>query len=139
MAKKYYDEDIDLTVDWGGDPNTGYLPVAGSKVQKVIKESINSKIGYLGVVEGTGQGFYVLARDKETFDAYKETITDANPVGDINMDGIDGRRFDAPFNYKMDIKLLDPPSGYKSALLSSSGNSIKFTAETLDNNNTPQG
>ena len=139
MAKKYYDKDIDLTVDWGGDENTENLPVAGSKVQKVIKESINSKIGYLGVVEGTGQGFYVLARDKETFDAYKETITDANPVGDINMDGIDGRRFDAPFNYKMDIKLLDPPSGYKSALLSSSGNSIKFTAETLDNNNTPQG
>ena len=37
MAKKYYDGDITLTTDWGGDSSTGNLPVVGSKVQKVIK------------------------------------------------------------------------------------------------------
>ena len=36
MAKKYYDGDITLDVDWGGkDKETNYLPVVGEKVQKV--------------------------------------------------------------------------------------------------------
>lgn len=138
MAKKYYDGDITLTTDWGGDSTTGNLPVVGSKVQKVIKESINSKVGYVGRVDKTGQGFYVLTRDKETFNAYLETITDENPFGDLMMDGINGR-FDAPFNYKMNITLLNPENGYKSALAGSTGNVIKFTAETRDANDTPQG
>ena len=138
MAKKYYDEDITLKTDWGGDNTTGNLPVSGSKVQKVIKESINSKVGYVGHVEKKGQGFYVLTRDEETFKQYKETITDEKPFGDLSMEGVNGR-FDAPFNYKMNITLLNPESGYKSTLAGSTGNVIKFKVETLDNNNTPQG
>lgn len=137
MAKKYYDGDITLNTDWGGDASTKNLPVVGSKVQKVIKESINSKVGYVGRVERAGQGFYVLARDKETFHIYESTITEDNPSGDLNMDGINGS-FDAPFNYKMDITLKNPESGYKSTLLSSVNNIIKFTAQTLDNNGSPQ-
>ena len=138
MAKKYYDGDITLTTDWGGDASTENLPVVGSKVQKVIKDSINSKVGYVGRVDKTGQGFYVLTRDEETFNAYLETITDENPFGDLMMDGINGR-FDAPFNYKMNITLLNPENGYKSTLVGSTGNVIKFTAETRDANDTPQG
>ena len=138
MAKKYYDEDITLKTDWGGDNTTGNLPVSGGKVQKVIKESINSKVGYVGRVEKTGQGFYVLTRDEETFNEYVKTISDENPFGDLNMDGVNGR-FDAPFNYKMNITLINPESGYKSTLVGSTGNVIKFKAETLDSNNTPQG
>ena len=137
MAKKYYDEDITLKTDWGGDDTTGNLPVSGGKVQKVIKEGINSKVGYVGRVEKTGQGFYVLTRDEETFNEYVKTISDENPFGDLNMDGVNGR-FDAPFNYKMNITLINPESGYKSTLVGSTGNVIKFKAETLDNNNTPQ-
>lgn len=138
MAKKYYDEKITLTTDWGGDETTGKLPVAGSRVQEVIKEGINSKVGYVGRVERTGQGFYVLTRDEEVFNKYLETITDENPFGDLGMDGVNGR-FDAPFNYKMNISLINPENGYKSTLMGSTGNVIKFRAETLDNNNTPQG
>lgn len=138
MAKKYYDGDITLTTDWGGDASTENLPVVGSKVQKVIKESINSKVGYVGRVDKTGQGFYVLSRDEDTFNTYLDTITEENPFGDLTMDGINGR-FDAPFNYKMNITLLNPENGYKSALASSTGNVIKFTAETRDANDTPQG
>ena len=137
MAKKYYDGDITLNTDWGGDASTKNLPVVGSKVQKVIKESINSKVGYVGRVEKAGQGFYVLARDKETFNIYESTITEDNPYGDLNMDGINGS-FDAPFNYKMDITLITPESGYKSTLLNSVNNIIKFRAQTLDNNGSPQ-
>jgi hypothetical protein len=141
MAKKYYDEDITLKTDWGGDDTTGNLPVSGGKVQKVIKEGINSKVGYVGYVENkkSGQGFYVLTRDEDVFNKYRGTITEEKPWGDINMDGVDGRRFDAPFNYKMNITLLNPESGYKSTLAGSTGNVIKFKAETLDSNNTPQG
>lgn len=140
MAKKYYDEDITLKTDWGGDDTTGNLPVSGGKVQKVIKEGINSKVGYVGYVENkSGQGFYVLTRDEDVFNKYKGTITEEKPWGDINMDGVDGRRFDAPFNYKMNITLLNPESGYKSTLAGSTGNVIKFKVETLDSNNTPQG
>ena len=138
MAKKYYDEKITLATDWGGDDSTGKLPVAGSRVQEVIKESINSKVGYLGRIDGVGQGFYVLTRDEETFNRYKETITEEYPFGDLEMDGVTGR-FDAPFNYKMNITLINPENGYKSALLGSTGNVIKFKAETLDNSDTPQG
>ena len=138
MAKKYYDGDITLKTDWGGDESTGNLPVIGSKVQECIKESINSKVGYVGRVDKTGQGFYVLSRDEETFNVYLETITDENPFGDLTMEGINGR-FDAPFNYKMSIQLINPENGYKSTLAGSTGNVIKFKAETLDNNDTPQG
>ena len=137
MAKKYWDGDITLDTDWGGDTSTGNLPVVGSKVQEIIKDSIKSKVGYVGRVERTGQGFYVLARDEKTFLEYEKTITEDNPFGDTSMDGIVGR-FDAPFNYKMDITLKNPESGYKSTLLSSVNNIIKFTAQTLDNNGSPQ-
>ena len=138
MAKKYYDGEITLNTDWGGDESTNNLPVVGSRVQEVIKNSINSKVGYVGLVEKTGQGFYVLSRDEETFKAYTATITDEKPFGDLTMDGINGR-FDAPFNYKMNITLINPENGYKSVLAGSTGNIIKFKAETLDTNNTPQG
>lgn len=137
MAKKYYEGDITLKTDWGGDSSTNNLPVIGSKVQKVIKEGINSKVGYVGRVEHTGQGFYVLTRDEETFNSYLKTVSDDNPFGDLSMDGVNGR-FDAPFNYKMNITLINPEGGYKSTLFGTSGNIIKFKAETLDNNNTPQ-
>lgn len=138
MAKKYYDGDIKLTTDWGGDATTGNLPVIGSKVQKVIKDSINSKVGYVGRVDKAGQGFYVLSRDEATFNEYLKTITEDKPFGDTDMDGINGH-FDAPFNYKMNITLINPESGYKSALSDSTGNIIKFTAETRDANDSPQG
>ena len=88
MAKKFYDEDITLSTDWGGDASTGNLPVSGNKVQKVIKESINSKVGYVGRVEKSGQGFYVLTRDEDIFNKYVETISDENPFGDLTMDGV---------------------------------------------------
>ena len=136
MAKKYYDGELNLNLDWGGTETQ--LPLSGGSVQKIIKDSLNSKIGYLGRIDKTGQGFYVLSRDEATFNAYRETITDDKPFGDIDMDGIEGRRFDAPFNYKMNITLLNPENGYKSTLLGSTGNIIKFSAETRDANDSPQ-
>ena len=68
------------------------------------------------MLKKVGQGFYVLSRDEATFNEYLKTISDENPFGDLTMDGIIGR-FDAPFNYKMNITLINPENGYKSTLL----------------------
>ena len=137
MAKKYWDGDITLNTDWGGDESTNNLPVIGEKVQKVIKDNINSKVGYVGRVDKTGKGFYVLCRDKETFELFLQTVTDSNPFGDTQMDGVNGT-FDAPFNHKMEINVLNPSSGYQSVLSGTTGNIVKFTARTLDISNNEQ-
>ena len=79
MAKKYYNGEITLNTDWGGDESTGNLPVVGSRVQEAIKKGINSKAGFVGRVEKVGQGFYVLSRDEATFNEYLKTISDENP------------------------------------------------------------
>lgn len=136
MANKYYEGELNLDLEWGGIKDV-QDPLSGQQVQTIIKDSINSKVGYVGRVERTGQGFYVLSRDQKTFEEYLKTISEDNPLGDLTMDGINGH-FDAPFNYKMDITLLNPENGYKSTLVGSTGNVIKFKAETLDSNNTPQ-
>ncbi len=40
-----YDKKIGKNTDWGGDSSTGYLPVAGNRVQEYIKGELNSKVG----------------------------------------------------------------------------------------------
>lgn len=138
MAKQYYDGEVTMDTDWGGNKETGQLPVSGEKVQKFIKDSINSKVGYVGLVERIGQGYYVLARDEETFNEYKKTINDENPFGNLDMDGINGR-FDAPFNYKMNINFIGKSeSGYQSTMLGNTGNYVNFTAQTVDASDVPQ-
>ena len=45
MPKKYYDEEINKHIDWGGDESTEFLPVKGNRVQEFIKKSLNGKMG----------------------------------------------------------------------------------------------
>jgi len=47
MSSSTYDQDIDKNVDWGGDTSTGGEPVSGRAVQKFIKDTLQSKIGYI--------------------------------------------------------------------------------------------
>ena len=132
MAKKYYDNEIDFTVDWGGDVNTENLPVSGKRVQEVIKNEVNSKVGCVKLYEKGG--YYVLCRDENAFNEWKSTVTADLPFGDENL--IIGR-FDAPYNYSMKISLLDPQNGYKSSLVGTTGNSIRFYANTVDKDDSP--
>ena len=46
---KVYDGKIDLSTDWGGDLSTGGLPVAGGRVQELIKSTFAKKGGYVQV------------------------------------------------------------------------------------------
>lgn len=143
MAKKFWEGDVKMSTNWGGDETTGNLPLSGERVQEFIKENIKSKVGYLGEVKEMTDGtklptaFYVLCRDEECFTAYKQTVTSDNPFGDLTSEGIMGR-FDAPSNYTMKIDVFEPEGGYKSALAGSTGNVIRFKAETQDKSGTPQ-
>ena len=138
MAKKYWDGNVTLNTDWGGDSTTNNLPLSGGTIQKLIKDNINSKVGYVGRVDKIGQGFYVLCRDEETFNKYLETITDDLPLGNLQMDGVNGK-FDAPFNYKMELTVTNPENGYKAVLLGSTNNQITIKGQTVDASNTSIG
>lgn len=131
---KYYDEPItSFDIDWGGDSNTGGVPVSGKRVQEFIKNSINSKVGYVGLYQEGG--YYVLCKDAATFEEWKKTVNTDNPFGEISL--INGH-FDAPYNYSMKIVLLDPEGGYKSSLVGSTGNEIRFYAHTVDKDDSEQ-
>ena len=78
MAKKYYDNRITKTVDWGGDESTSGLPVTGRRVQEFIKNefntleaNVNTKVGY--IVENETEG-------KVYFASNKGTTLDASPI-----------------------------------------------------------
>ena len=45
MAKKIWDEKIGIGTDWGGDESTNNLPVAGNRVQELIKDQLKRKAG----------------------------------------------------------------------------------------------
>ena len=134
MAKKIYDEKIDINVDWGGDESTGNLPVAGNRVQEVIKETLNSKAGFVGMVEKTGM--YVLTKDEDSYMSYLETISDDNPKGDQTL--IVGE-FRAPFEYSASLEILSPTNGYAVILEGTTGNVLKFRPSTKDASGAPVG
>ena len=124
MAKKYYEGEINMNTDWGaaGDEK---LPVSGERVQKFIKDTLNSKMGYVGLNETSGM--YVLTKDFETFESYLDTITSENPKGDESMTlGM----FRAPYEYSASVSVLDPESGYKVILSGEKNTTIKFKGET---------
>ena len=71
MATKLYNNDIDKTVNWGGDPEkTNGLPVSGEKVQKFIKDTLESKFGYL-YFDPT-QRLYLIFADEVNFKKWQE-------------------------------------------------------------------
>lgn len=76
MAKKTYDGTINKHTEWGGDASTGNLPVAGSSVQRFIKDSLDSKFGKLYL--DTERSLYLCFSDEEDYNKYLET-------GDITL------------------------------------------------------
>lgn len=129
MAKKYYDKEISFDVDWGGDVSTNNQPVSGRRVQEAIKKEVNSKAGHIGLYsEG---GYYVLCKDAATYDEWLKTVN-AEGFGQFGDESLIIGRFSAPYNYTMKISFIDPQSGYKSTLVGSEENTIRFRATTVD-------
>ena len=114
MAKKVSENNIQsINNDWALDPSNN-LPYSGAAVQKFIKDTLNSKMGYFHY-DVTSNRYLVFA-DESKKDEYLE-----NPTLTELILGT----FDAPFNYEASITLLTP--SYNAVFLGSTGNYIDFT------------
>ena len=126
MAKKKWDNDIDKTVDWGGDASTGGLPVSGRAVQKFIKDTLNKKIG-AGYTDKTTNIHYMFA-DEADMEAY---IADPTAPG---ADKLIVDRIEMEPLYYMRVNIVEPETSPHAVFLGSKGNYIKFNfyTETKD-------
>ena len=108
MAEELYYDKINRHVDWGGDENTGYLPVAGSAVQEFIKSELNEKIGtvYLDDVSSS----YLCFANEEDRDVY---------LADRSQSHLVLGSFIAPSRYKAKV-IVD--SYYNAVLINSKEN-----------------
>ena len=114
MAKNVSKNDIqNMSEDWGLDPSNG-LPYSGAAVQKFIKKTFGSKMGYF--YYDTSSNRYLVFADEESKDKYVE-----NPT----MTELVLGTFDAPFNYEASINMLTP--SYNAVFLGSTGNYLDFT------------
>ena len=114
MAKKVSENNIqDMSQDWGLDTSNN-LPYSGAAVQKFIKETFGSKMGYFYYDPSSNR--YLCFADEASKDKYV-----ANPT----MTELVLGAFDAPFNYEASITMLTP--SYKAVFLGSTGNYLDFT------------
>ena len=114
MAKKIYNNPIDKNINWGGDENTGGLPVSGEMVQKFIKDTLNQKAGIF--YYDTANNRYLVFSDEESRDTFLLDPTQTDLVLGT---------FDAPFNYSAEITLNSP--AYNAIAAGSTGNYVDFT------------
>ena len=78
MAKKYWEgdiKDININTDWGGDESTSGKPLPGSIVQKIIKNELNTKVGYM-VEDGTTGQVKFFANESDY-------ISEKEPIGSV--------------------------------------------------------
>lgn len=121
MANKVSNNDIqNMNQDWGLDVSNN-LPYSGAAVQKFIKETLNSKMGYFYYDVSSNR--YLVFADENAKDQYLN-----NP----NITDLVLGTFDAPFNYEASITLLS--SNYVSIPVGTTGNTIEFTFDTTNKN-----
>lgn len=126
MAVNVSNNDIqNMSQDWGKDASNG-LPYSGRAVQKFIKETFGSKMGYFHY--DTSSNRYLCFASEETKDEYL-----ANPTLSELVLG----SFDAPFNYEASISLLSP--SYNAVFLGSTGNYLDFTFDIKNKNGNSTG
>ena len=114
MAKKVSENDIqNMSQDWGLDTSNN-LPYSGAAVQKFIKETFGSKMGFF-YYDATSNRYLCFA-DEESKDRYLENQT----LTELVLGA-----FDAPFNYEASIALLTPT--YNAVFFGSTGNYLDFT------------
>lgn len=115
MAENLYYDKIDRNVDWGGDVNTGNLPVAGSAVQEFIKSELASKVG--SIYQDDVSGRYLCFAHNDARDAY---------LLDRSKEDLIIASFIAPSNYKAKINV---DSYYNAVLINSKENYLTFGYE----------
>ena len=107
-----YNDIPDKNEDWGLDPRNGFK-YSGESVQKFIKETFDSKMGYFHY--DTSSNRYLVFADEASKNEYVENPT----LTDLVLGS-----FDAPFNYEASITLLTP--SYAPVLLGATGNYVSF-------------
>ena len=131
MAKKYYEGDITMDTDWGGkideQGNETQLPLSGKQVQGFIKDTFNSKVGYVDICETTGM--YVMTKDKETFTKYNDLVIDGKYT---EAEKYKIAEFKAPYEYAANIEFIDPEYGYKAVSSNDKDITISFRVFTKD-------
>lgn len=120
MAKVSENDIQDMSQDWGNDPVNG-LPFSGRAVQKFIKDTLGTKMGYFHYDTTTNR--YLVFANEGAKDKYLE-----NPLLTELVLGA----FDAPFNYSAEINLISEP--YVAVPLGTTGNYIEFTFDTKNKN-----
>ncbi len=144
MATKLYEKDINKYVNWGGDESTNGLPVSGEKIQKFLKESLESKFGFMyydkdSEYKDTENGIqvsshkptnqYLIFADKENF-----ALWATNPEGGTSFILA---QFDAPAPATIEVSKTGAYS--KTILLSDKDNQeISFNYVVKDKSNSPQ-
>lgn len=116
MAKKKnlsYNDIPDKNEDWGLDPRNGFK-YSGESVQKFIKDTFDSKMGYFHY--DTSSNRYLVFADEASKNEYIENPT----LTELVLGS-----FDAPFNYEASITMLTP--SYNAVFLGSNGNYLDFT------------
>lgn len=133
MAKKYYEGDLNLNLDWGGTEEQ--LPLSGGSVQKIIKDTLNSKVGHVGFCETTKK--YVLTKDLEAFGMYDTLMKEGTEDSIKKAEQYKIGDFKAPFEYSIKVNIEDPATGYMSVLEGSKGVTLTFNAQTSDSAGVP--
>ena len=114
MAKKVSENDIqNMSQDWGLDTSNN-LPYSGAAVQKFIKGTLESKMGYFYYDPTSNR--YLCFANEESKNKYLDDPTQTSLVLGA---------FDAPFNYEASITLLTPT--YNAVFLGGKGNYLDFT------------
>ena len=108
-----YNDIPDKNEDWGLDPRNGFK-YSGESVQKFIKETFDSKMGYFHY--DTSSNRYLAFADEASKNEYVENPT----LTELVLGS-----FDAPFNYEASITMLTP--SYNAVFLGSNGNYLDFT------------
>lgn len=119
MAKKVSENDIqNINQDWGLDTSNG-LPFSGGAVQKFIKETLNSKMGYFHYDVASNR--YIVFANEESKNKYLEDPTQTQLILGS---------FDAPFNYEASINMVTP--SYNAIFLGSEGNYLDYTFDIVN-------
>lgn len=108
-----YNDIPDKNEDWGLDPRNGFK-YSGESVQKFIKDTFDSKMGYFHY--DTSSNRYLVFADEASKNEYIENPT----LTELVLGS-----FDAPFNYEASITMLTP--SYNAVFLGSNGNYLDFT------------
>ena len=125
MATILWDKSIDKHVDWAGDSSTNGQPVSGKYVQEFIKDTLESKFGYIYHDQNLSK-YYVFA-DQENFGTWYGNR--------VEFDNLKLAEFEAPAPATIEIVEGTKSADSVTTLLGSTGNKIAFNFLVVDKSN----